>query len=438
MKNRWASLIVGVLFVGVVRADIAPTVYNGYTFTTRENSDIRMKSEEVDVYWGQRSETRTLVSVVARFEMVNETDKPIRMAVRFPVSTSAPEDVYDLQVWINDADSLQPVREIQREEPSRYWFSERWYGWDQTFSPGRTIVRVQYRVRTFMEDRGNGVYESLLYLLDSAASWKGTIAQADVRIHFAEPPTAEQVRELTWPRNWRIDGNDLCWRFENFKPGLKDNIVFQFMPFEVRHELDRLRKAVRQNPQDEQPVIELARRCFSLVEGGGHVVPGSFDILFSRIDDPDDRAEVRRFFQELGEEGKKPSLRIEQVLSAVILSFRWPHGYVTEAREAMDRFLGRNPKNARVWLVYLANCHRFVPNGYTQELRNRSRSLSGRDPGPVMIPAEQKEIVELAYALCPDDEGIKAWHEFVTSGDPVPPEKVGQLRERLRNSSSRP
>jgi hypothetical protein len=51
------------------------------------------------------------------------------------------------------------------------------------------------------------------------------------------------------------------------------------------------------------------------------------------------------------------------------------------------------------------------------------------------IGPRQKQIVERAYSNCPTHEGIKAWHEFVTSkevdGYPMPEALVNQLRARL-------
>ena len=107
--------------------------------------------------------------------------------------------------------------------------------------------------------------------------------------------------------------------------------------------------------------------------------------------------------------------------------------YADEAKEMLGRFLELNPKNDRVWLVYLANCDWFVPGGYTPERRKLSFLFRGQPQEPVKIPTEQRAIIERAYTHCPENEGIKAWHDFVTSGDLVPPEQIQQLRSHLPN-----
>jgi hypothetical protein len=210
-------------------------------------------------------------------------------------------------------------------------------------------------------------------------------------------------------------------------------------------ELERLREAVHKNPQDETRVVDLVIRCLSLAEGPGDMIVWDMHRILSRdANDP----EVDRFTHALAEATAPRGVEGEVSLGKDVLQDthpifpqnlpNWSGKYATEAQRVLDRFLEKNPRNARVWLVYLANCDQFVPGAYTQEPRKWTFMGRGQSPKPIVIPPKQKETIEFAYVQCPEDEGIKAWHNFVTSGNPIPPEKAEQLRERLRNSSSCP
>ncbi len=420
---------------------------NGFTLTPladQGKSDIRLKREQVDVYLGRNHVWPALVRVVAQFEMVNETDQPIRLLVGFPADDVSSEGTYDFQVRINDANSLQPVRQMRREERYRFLVSRTWFVWDQTFAPGRTIISAQYHVQTFPCGMySNGVYENLRYILDTGAPWKGTIAQADIRVHFADPLAAEQVREWTWPQSWRIDGNDLCWSFQNFEPELKDNLFIAYLPRGVYDDLERFRRAVRANPQDQTSVLALARLCFSLARGPGSADPGGYDMVFYRMQDANDR-EYQRFEDALVEataprrekggasDGNGTAPRERRIYLNNLPNPSCQYG--TEGRAVLERFLEKNPKVAEAWRVCLESAEWFVPGAYARRWHSTPR---GGAPEPVIrIPAGQKELVARAYAQCPDDEEIKAWHDFVTSGDPVPPGKARQFRERRRSRPS--
>jgi hypothetical protein len=125
---------------------------------------------------------------------------------------------------------------------------------------------------------------------------------------------------------------------------------------------------------------------------------------------------------------RQPAHRINHIMgSAGYL----PHQneYVLKAKEMLERLLEKDPRNAEAWMVYIFNCHRFVFGAYNLE-------TTWCTIGPT-----QREIVERAYSNCPTHEGIKAWHDFVTSTEvenyPMPEALVNQLRARLNVASPR-
>lgn len=93
------------LCASVSSGDIAPMRYEGYTLSTKENSDIRMQNEEVNIYVAQRCR------VNAKFEMQNETDKSIVLFVGFPVENEGAQKqtIYDFRVRINEKNAPRKV-----------------------------------------------------------------------------------------------------------------------------------------------------------------------------------------------------------------------------------------------------------------------------------------------------------------------------------------
>jgi hypothetical protein len=89
MKNKRLFATIVLLSCKTLWSDLAPTTYpttcDGYTLSPKEDNDIRMRSEEVDMYCAE-----PLWRVVGKFEMANETDKPINLFVGFPVGPFEP------------------------------------------------------------------------------------------------------------------------------------------------------------------------------------------------------------------------------------------------------------------------------------------------------------------------------------------------------------
>jgi hypothetical protein len=433
--------------------DVAPTTYDGYTLSPKDNNDIRMQSEEVDIYCGDRCR------VVAKFAMENETDKAIAVFVGFPVENARSEpEMYDFTVTINEKNAPAEIKQIpvRGQYDILRWT---WFGWDQPFPPGPTIIRVEYHIRP------SGSYSqpwlNLYYRLDTGALWKGTIGRADITIHFEEPLATEQIRAGTGPAGFQVEGKEVRWRFTDIEPQLQDNIQIEYIPFPLYRELERLRSRIEENPRDESRVVDLARRYFSLGPykgvGGdyvwGPITAQDYDAILAKTTDPNDRVAFEEYWKDTEKRpvfdrkafaswwghwsrplpgqsetihvssGRQPVYRINHIMGAAgYLPYR--DEYVMKAKEMLERLLEKNPKNAEAWMVYITNCYRFVCGAY--DLGTRWCPI-----GP-----KQREIVEHAYSHCPTDERIKAWHEFVTSKEvntyPMPQTLVDQLQARLK------
>jgi hypothetical protein len=318
---------------------------------------------------------------------------------------------------------------------------------------------VEYHIRP------SGSYSqpwlNLYYRLDTGALWKGTIGRADITIHFEEPLATEQIRAGTGPAGFQVEGKEVRWRFTDIEPQLQDNIQIEYIPFTLYRELERLRSRIEENPRDESRVVDLARRYFSLGPykgvGGdyvwGPITAQDYDAILAKTTDPNDRVAFEEYWRDTEKRpvfdrkafaswwghwsrplpgqsetihvssGRQPVYRINHIMGAAgYLPYR--DEYVMKAKEMLERLLEKNPKNAEAWMVYITNCYRFVCGAY--DLGTRWCPI-----GP-----KQREIVEHAYSHCPTDEGIKAWHEFVTSKEvnayPMPQTLVDQLQARLK------
>jgi hypothetical protein len=447
MRKRWLSIIIALWCSTILWGDAAPTTYDGYTLSPKDNNDIRMQSEEVNIYCADRCR------VVAKFEMQNETDKPIQVFVGFPVEHPRSEqEIYDFKVTIDGKNTPREIKQVpvMGQYNILRWT---WFGWDQSFSPGSTTIRVEYHI----PPSGWNVF----YRLDTGALWKGAIGRADITVHFEEPPAAEQIGAGTWPPGFQIDGKELRWRFTDIEPQLQDNIQVQCMSFAFYRELERLRDRIKEDPRDESRVIALAQRYFSMgpYKGVGSdyiwgpITAQDYDAILAKTTDPNDRAAFEEYWRDTEKRpvfdkralasqwgrwssplpgqfetihvssGRQPVYRINHIMgSAGYLPYR--DEYVMKAKEMLEGLLEKNPKNAEAWMVYIANCYRFVCGAY--------------DLGARWCPIgpKQREIVERAYSHCPTHEGIKAWHDFVASKEanayPMPEALVNQLRTRIR------
>ncbi len=478
MRNVSASLIVGVWLGCVVQADMGMIRYDGYTLSMQDNSDIRMVSEDVHLYIGvplhmQTGDANGLIGdrlrVTARFDMLNETDKPITVFVGFPVS--APDErltqsIYDFRVTINDANALQGIKKLRVDAyppGSRmilYNPHPVWYGWDQTFPAGHTIVQVEYHAAA-AEMRGEPAWRFVSYILDTGACWKGAISRGDVTVHFGEPVSRERLWQEYLPGDSRIEGNTIHWRFTDLEPTFEDNIHLAYLPHATWHELQRREENVRTNPQEEVHAVRLAELYFSLghyMGLAGDWLPGpmtksEYDAIVTKIADANDRVTFERFWEptddvrrydeqqkrfvsqagyypadESGRARVAPVWRIRHIMGSAGYASTPSSPYVAKAKDLLDRLLEKNPRNADAWVAYIENCHYFV--------------YGAGVPGDVRwcpLAPRQKAIIAKAYAQCPADERIRAWYDFATSPaadihSPPPTAAFVALQSRLQKA----
>jgi len=114
-----------------------------------------------------------------------------------------------------------------------------WYTFKLPFKEGQSrTLRVRYDTRYYVSETSVSedvvtAPETLTYLFSTAAVWKGPIHQGKVTINALGVP-AEQVK-LNLPKRFHRDGNVWTWTFQDFEPGLADDLIISARPSETRY-----------------------------------------------------------------------------------------------------------------------------------------------------------------------------------------------------------
>jgi hypothetical protein len=378
-------------------ADIAPMSYDGFCFTPVESADIRMAREAVDIYLGDRVfEDRHVrwVRVDARFYMQNDASDTIIVDVGFPVATMwlgsddgrpdslrmarsldeiAEMGIYDFCVSVGSGPTFQPEPKIVfGAYHHRIEHEHVWFGWKMFFPPGETTVDVSYHLRT---NHGYArMDQHAKYVLGTGRFWKENIDDAVVRVHL--PPEHEKIQLIgVWPETYTKTNNTLIWHWLQYEPEWNDAVSIGFYPPEIVAELRSLEKLERSNPEDPEIRMELAKKYLNAAyhKGPEHT---------SRTD-----------FAKLAE------IRLEKVLEI-------------------------DSTNVEAWHLYLRNYHRMYKNCFGLMWYSQF-GIHGR----------QRRLVERAFAVCPDDEGLQIWGLLISEPTRKPPEEVRYGIRRDRNGN---
>lgn len=122
-------------------------------------------------------------------------------------------------------------------EPYRY--VPYWYTFKLPFEAGQTRkLRVRYETPyrvasgSVSEDSASDP-ETLTYLFSTAAVWKGPIGKGKVAIRAVGVP-ADQVK-LNLAKRFKRDGDQWTWEFEDFEPGMGDDLNIAVHPAQVSY-----------------------------------------------------------------------------------------------------------------------------------------------------------------------------------------------------------
>jgi hypothetical protein len=425
-------------------ADVSPIKYEGFSISPTENSQVEMRSEEVNIY------CYDTCRVSAKFNMWNGTTDTVRVFVGFPIHASkrTGKRTYDFQAKFNGRRRRKGnfVYETRKETIDSYEREVTWVGWYHGFIPGETIVEVEYNIEPSPSGQ-TGLCRNIFYVLSTGSYWKGDISRGIVNIHFNNDVETEQIREQTTPKYYQVDGKRVYWEFTDLEPAQSDDIQLEYVPSKIYRRLKHLRNKLEKDPENEQHVVELARHLFAFgrYKGVGSYIPTElppeeYDTLVVKIAVPEDRDFFGKIYRigriydpnECGHPPNKESDakttrqnkqmytppccfcskpnsqygEVVRILNSIDYIPTEVSGFVWEAKDLLEELLDKNPKNADAWLVYLSNYYRFRFSGYAPF-----------EPCENAIQSHQVDLIKEAYRRCPSHKGTKLWYEFV-SGRP--------------------
>lgn len=196
-----------------ILADAAPPTYPGYSLWPFDTKDVRMKSEKVDIYYGDACK------IEAVFEIVNPTKEIVEKKIGFPLNISAIKPkkweckdtvskYYDFTFSLNGENLV--------ETDLTYGFEmlpDAWHGWTCKLKPNLNIVKLKYNTVTSCGNSGYRWGKTLYYNLNSDKNWPGKIDRVQVTIHFPDGIAKRQILSETSPPGYDVKEKEITWRF---------------------------------------------------------------------------------------------------------------------------------------------------------------------------------------------------------------------------------
>ena len=234
-------------------ADEASMGGTGGNVEIMSNNDIQMVNEsiEINVYpstneernwetfdWNDPEAQKSLrgyLTYVIIYTFRNTTDQTLEVTMGFPETCnySCDDDYSDNEIKLQDFKAYQKMNESWQllktafeqaqtaEEGSRNWYLS-----TVPFPPGNTEIKNTYWVLPSAYKDGQ---RWASYTIETGASWKDTIEQADIVVKFNEGLTPYDVSDIT-PVNYTFDTKKgtLEWHFTQLKPTENDNLHFGY------------------------------------------------------------------------------------------------------------------------------------------------------------------------------------------------------------------
>jgi len=272
MKHLFIVLFICSMFAfpSVALADMAPPTNPPGTNLQpgAETTQVRMMAETVliDVKNDTTPGSLGSAAVTADFTMRNLGSNDESMAARFPISS---DNGYGKYPEITDIVIKVNGKQISYRRASypdaRYQTGPNvpWAEFDVTFPVGQDVaVEVSYNLQG--TGYPNEPYTSYYYVLETGAGWKDTIGSADISLRLPYPADPEnialefQLGSLTTPGG-TIQGNEMNWHFENFKPGPNNNMEFDLVAPYAWQVVLKERENVANTPNDGEAWGRLAK-----------------------------------------------------------------------------------------------------------------------------------------------------------------------------------
>jgi hypothetical protein len=389
-------------------ADISPTKYVGSGIVAQLDADVRMESAKVEIVWG------TPGTLSATFLMTNPTSRPQALTVGFPMprgDESDPRAPDPLTISFDGVEAAVAAPAYRR--PGRYDRPEwRWFECVHTFKPGTTQVVVKTVLRASGVD-ATPFRETLFYCLETGGNWAGTIGLEEVTIKFPHPILNDQITSAA-PGGYRVEGNEVRWRFVDFKPKRAEyDIALTYVQPEVIQFIASLREAAAKAPESTAARIKLAKHLLALgnAKSNAGVPPLQLSLvehttIARRLKSAKQRQAFLAYYWQPGENGFSAGSpgwtpeRLEMVQILADADYRDEFSrspFILEGEQLLQDVLKRDPHQAEAWNLYLASYWRF------------SFAAIGHWFGVTQLSEHQAALIETAARNCPADETIQLW-----------------------------
>jgi hypothetical protein len=438
-------------------ADVAPPVFPGYTLSPFEAKSVRMKSEKVDIYYGD------ICKVEAFFEILNPTKEIAERKIGFPLNISANSGVphwwhqgtdtvnkiYDFMMSLNDsnmaATDVPAGREIQSDK-------QYWYGWTCRFKPDLNIVKLSYHILTSYGGSGYRWEKTLSYILNTNKDWPEPIDTVEVNVHFPEDIAKNQILGGTFPTGYEAKGKEITWRFSSFTATPQSNIHLDIIDFKDYADMLKYEQVLTATHADNATKLKAAKFFATLApyKGINISVPTYFKrSYYDKVVLPSLTAAERTLFDSTYELHKRQGFddsysvnnyrrfsgnnsqqrTILEVMNRIgyFEKIQYPliYKYIEGAKKLFSEVVSKEPKNAAAWRAYIDNYYLIETGGCSPCILWA---------GARVCPEPQRKLIQEAFKHCGNDSEIGLWNRYIfPETAPLPdtieldhPEKQGE------------
>lgn len=434
MKKSINNLLLLVSLFGLfetIFADVPPPVFPGYSLIPFDSRDIRIKSEKIDIYYGDTCK------IIAVLEILNPTRAMVKKKIGIPLHTSiirkrtynsmqksigSDYRIYDFIMNLNGVN----LRETDIPNGNSMCSDrEYWYGWTCELKPNMNIVKLTYHVLS--SPTGKGVWErTLQYIFNYDKDWPNIIENVQVTVHFPQKIARKQVLAETSPPGYEITDKNVIWRFSSFKPKIENNIVLHVVDFKVFADMLKYEKVLSVPDTDNVTKLKAAKFFAGIAPRRGMNFPVPTRLVKSYCDEfilsklsPAERDlfdSVYKLINHFNVEyycvndfnyyEKNPSLLypLMDIMDRFGYFEKTVHGYIEGAKRLFLEIVTSDPNNTEAWKTYIDNYYLIYKDGCHPCVRFKIECN---------CLESQKELIKKAFSYCGKDSTIALWNRFM-------------------------
>ena len=200
--------------------------------------------------------------VKGEYWMYNESNDSISIKTGYPLNANYNTfkrasdlteisfgEIYGLKVLINNQELAITQKAIDTHVPrvDSYETDSQWFVWDSRFLPKAiTKVTVYFLVNTnesnVLQGYDSEDYNSFIYVLETAASWKLPIVKGQINIQLMEGMDLGQIRGGSPDSIFQYNSKQqlLSYSFENLYPNRESNIVVTYGKQQVNFDFAKI------------------------------------------------------------------------------------------------------------------------------------------------------------------------------------------------------